>query len=308
MPKIKVQKSITINAPVDKVFNTLNDFHTWSAWSPWLISEPEATVNVNEDGKYYEWIGNRIGSGNMTIEKETAPNTIECDLTFLKPWKSKAKTSFQMNPKGDNTTEVTWFMDSSLPFFMFWMKKTMTVFIGEDYKRGLNMLKEYIEDGKVKSSLDFIGRTNYEGCNYIGVKRETTMDAFGPEMRQDFEKLMTYCQKNNIQPAELPFSMYHKFDMVKKRVSYTGGMPVDAVPEDLPAEFISGTIPAIPIYKLRHTGAYKHLGNAWTTMYTMHRNKEVKLNKKVHPFELYINNPNEVAEEDLITDICFAVK
>lgn len=308
MPKLKVQKSITIDAPIDKVYSRLNDFHHWLVWSPWLIAEPEAKVNVNEDGKYYEWEGNRVGSGNMTVEKENAPNAIEYDLTFLKPWKSKAKTSFQLREKGGDQTEVTWFMDSSLPFFMFWMKKMMVAFIGQDYERGLTMLKEYVEDGKVNSKLEFVGTETYDGCNYIGVKRDTTMDAFGPEMQEDFENLLQYCKDNNLEITSEPFSIYHKFDMVKQKVSYTGGVPVSTIPGNLPTRLMSGTIPATKIYRLRHVGAYKHLGNAWTTMYMMQRNKELKSSKKLHPFELYVNGPDEVSEDELITDICFALK
>ena len=307
MPKVNVQKSITINAPVEKVFKTLSDFHHWQAWSPWLVTEPEAKVKVNEDGKYYEWEGKRVGSGNMSIKQASAPDSIDYDLNFLKPWKSSSKVKFECQSKGKGT-EVTWYMDSSLPFYMFWMKKMMIAYIGADYDRGLNMLKDYVEDGNIKSSLDFIGNTTYEGCQYIGIKGDSSMDTFGPEMQKDFEKLMAYCKDKGLEASGYPFSIYHKFDMVKNKVSYTGGVPLENIPDDLPAGFIKSEIPSVQIYKLRHVGAYKHLGNAWSTMYSMHRNKEIKPIKKIHPFELYVNGPNEVSEEKLITDICFAIK
>ena len=131
--------------------------------------EPEAKVTVQEDGKYYEWSGNRVGSGNMTVLKEQTNEWIECDLTFLKPWKSKAKVKFNLKSEGDST-RITWNMDSSLPFFMFFMKKMMEAFVGMDYERGLNMLKDYSEDDKVHSHMEFKGRQTYPGCNYIGVK------------------------------------------------------------------------------------------------------------------------------------------
>ncbi len=307
MPKFNVQKSITINASAGKVFDVISDFHHWPVWSPWLVSEPEAKVDIDEDGQYYEWLGNRVGSGNMKVKQATAPNTIDYDLNFLKPWKSSSKVKFECKAKG-NDTEVIWSMDSSLPWFMFWMKKMMIAFIGADYDRGLNMLKEYVEDGKVNSNLDFIGHTQYEGCQYIGIKRETSMDKFGPEMQQDFEKMMAYCEENGLEIFSPPFSIYHKFDMVKNKVNYTGGVPLNNIPDNLPADFIKGEIPATTVYKLRHKGAYKHLGNAWSTMYAMHRNKEIKPIKKIHPFELYMNSPKDVSEEELITDVCFAVK
>ena len=67
-----------------------------------------------------------VGSGNMNVTAENAPQSIDYDLTFLKPWKSRAKVRFELERKGDGT-KTTWFMESSLPFFMFWMKKMMAL-------------------------------------------------------------------------------------------------------------------------------------------------------------------------------------
>ena len=88
MPKMNVAKSITINAPQQKIKEFLADFHNWTNWSPWLICEPEATINYADNGKYYKWEGNRVGGGEMKVTAEK-DNRIDYDLTFLKPWKSR---------------------------------------------------------------------------------------------------------------------------------------------------------------------------------------------------------------------------
>ncbi len=304
MPKIYVRKSIQINAPASEVFLKLNDFHQWPAWSPWLIQEPEAAVNVAKDGKSYSWEGKRVGSGNMKVLSEIANQSLRCDLNFIKPWKSHAITGFQLKEK-DGGTEVTWTMDSSLPFFMFWMKKRMVAFIGADYDRGLQMLKDLVEEGKVHSALDFKGESNFDGCTYIGVKTSCTTEEVGSKMSADFEKIMANVEHSNI--AGTPLSIYHKWDLVNGTGSYTAAVPVKEVPNPLPDGMLSGSIPPTRIYTLRHTGKYIHLGNAWTTLYGMHRAKTLKMKKGIHPFETYINDPAEVAPEALITDINFAV-
>ena len=125
MPKMHIEKSISIDAPVDKVFKVLNDYNTWSTWSPWLIMEPDAEVKVEEGGKAYSWNGKLVGSGEMKMTAEDVNKSLHMDLTFLTPWKSQAKVWFEFESDGDKT-KVTWFMDSSLPFFLFWMKKMMT--------------------------------------------------------------------------------------------------------------------------------------------------------------------------------------
>jgi len=154
MPKMQIEKSTVIDAPVEKVYNVLSDFNQWKPWSPWLITEPEAKVTVAEDAKSYEWEGKRTGAGKMAITDESTNHSINIDLNFFKPWKSKAKVRFRIEHEGEGT-KVTWFMDSSLPFFMFWMTKMMTALIGMDYDRGLSMLKEYAETGAVSTKLDF---------------------------------------------------------------------------------------------------------------------------------------------------------
>ncbi len=103
MPKMSIKRFVQVNAPVDKVFNVLNDFNSWTAWSPWLIMDPNAKVTVRDDAKYYEWEGERVGSGNMAITREKENESIDYDLLFLKPWKSKAKVSFYTKANGDQT-------------------------------------------------------------------------------------------------------------------------------------------------------------------------------------------------------------
>ena len=307
MPKIQVKRSVLINSPADKVYQVICDFNHWTSWSPWLIMEPEAKVEVAEDAKSYSWEGSRVGSGKMKISDEKENQELKIDLNFLKPWKSYAAVKFELNPKADQT-ELTWYMDSSLPFFMFWMKKQMEAYVGNDYERGLALLKDYVEDDKVHSELSFEGVSVFKGCKYVGVKTSCSIDSIGAAMEKDFEKLWGVMKDNSELVAGNGFSMYHKWDFVSGKAQYTSGIPVLKVPENLPSGFISGEIPETKVHTVSHTGPYGHLGNAWSTQYNMQRNKEFKLNKKIHPFEVYRNNPNDVSEHELITDIHFPVK
>ncbi len=305
MPKMMIDKSIFINKSPQEVFTKLNDFDHWSPWSPWLIMEPGVKVDVAEDKKFYEWNGDIVGSGNMKITNEKENESIDYDLNFLKPWKSYAKVGFKLKPEGEGT-HVTWSMDSSMPFFMFFMKKMMTAFIGMDYERGLKMLKDYVEDGEVHSKLDFKGINPYDGCTYVGVKTSCSIDAMADKMKEDFGKLMNDVDHELVTgPA---FSIYHKWDVVKQQTEYTAAVPVKSVPANLPGGTISGTVPKTKVHSIEHTGPYPHIGNAWSAQYSLHRAKKFKSNKKIMPFEVYISNPMEVPENELKTVIHFPVK
>ncbi|CAM1344424.1 SRPBCC family protein [Tenacibaculum amylolyticum] len=305
MPKMNVSKSIIINASKEKIKEFLADFHNWKNWSPWLICEPEATVNYAEDGKYYKWEGNRVGSGEMSVLNES-DNSINYDLTFLKPWKSKAKVAFNFKDTQEGT-EVEWTMESSLPFFMFWMKKSMQIYIGMDYERGLRMLKEEIEEGTVHSKIEIMEVNNFEGGSFIGKKTDTAFSKIAEAMEKDFGDLKEYIAKNNIDVIGVPFSEYQKFNLVKDNVVYVTGFPVKEKPDNLPNDFFFGNLSKRKMQTVRHTGKYEHLGNAWSTIMMMERNKEFKKDKKGAPLEIYINDPSQAKPEEMIVDISMPI-
>lgn len=269
--------------------------------------EPGAKVDVGSDAKSFSWEGDRVGAGNMKVISEEVNQSVSFDLNFLKPWKSTAKTKFELKNNGDST-EVTWIMNSSLPFFMFWMKKMMLAFISMDYDRGLALLKDYVEDGEIHSKLEFKGETAYAGCNYIGFKNSCAIKSMGDSMKNDFNKLHSYASEHGDNIDGPPLTIYHKWDMVKGQVEYTSGFPMKEISKDLPSDMISGSIPDTKVYSLAHTGPYTHLGNAWSTLYTMQRNKEFKLNKQADPFEVYVSNPEEVTANELVTVINFPIQ
>ena len=304
MPKMHIGRSIEIKKPMSEVKSKVGDFHTWASWSPWLIMEPEAMVKVRADGKYYSWEGKRTGSGEMTITEDSG-DTIKMELTFLKPWKSKAKTNMHLKDMGDST-RLTWTMDSSLPWFMFWMKKSMEGFVGMDYERGLNMLKEWIESGTINSKLKWEGVKPFEGCDYIGVTTTCDIKDVGSSMTKDFDKLANAVDTSNI--AGPAFSIYHKWDVAKGKVTYTSGMPVKDAPASISSDLNLGKLPKMSTYVLSHYGDYQHLGNAWSTMSTMQRNKEFKVIKGQHPFEVYKSMPGSVPVDQIHTEIHFPVQ
>ncbi|MCH6257369.1 SRPBCC family protein [Puniceicoccaceae bacterium K14] len=307
MPKFSITKSTTINSPQEMVFTTVRDFHQWPTWSPWLIAEPDCDVNVAEDGMSYTWDGKIVGSGKMEILDETPNNQISYRLTFLTPWKSVSSVSFSFQAKGE-ATEVTWTMDGSLPFFLFWMKKMMVAFVGMDYERGLSMLKDYCETGNVPSKLGFNGTQSFQGFSYIGLKTSCSIADMGDRMKSDFENLWATVSEAKIEPTGKPFSIYHKHDPVSGRSEYTIGVPIVSTPSSIPSSLISGTIASCETWSVTHTGPYRHLGNPWSAGMMYARAKAFKQQKGIHPFEVYDNDPTETSENDLQTTIHFAVK
>lgn len=306
MPKTHISRSKIINAPAERVFKAVGNLDEWEAWSPWMMMEPEATVTVAADGQSYSWQGERVGEGSMAITDSVDNQSARYDLTFLKPFKSKAKVGMDLEAV-EGGTKITWSMDSQLPFFLFFMKGMMEAYVGMDYERGLNNLKDYVEDGEVHSKLNFVGDNDYAGCNYVGIKRATTISEMPEFMKSDCERLASWGVENGLNPAEM-LCIYHDYNPIKNSCAYTAALPYLEKPKTIPEGFVEGTQAPTKLHTVEHIGPYAHLGNAWSTMYNMVQSKSIKPNKKYHPFETYGNSPQDTDPNDLITRVNFAVK
>lgn len=303
MPDIHVSCSTDIAAPVSTVQRTLTDFETWPAWSPWLYMEPEAKIsyrgNKGETGHGYDWSGDKVGAGGMTL-LESTDTSLKCDLKFLKPFKSQADVSFVLEEKHQKTTQVTWTMESHLPFFMFWMSGTMTGMIHSDYRRGLALLKDYIEIGRIRSSSTLFGIVDIADKHYVGHRAISDMSSISNTLENSFA--LAKQGSANLVVAGTPFCIYHKVDMKNQTFDFTAAIPTDQL-ATVASPLSASTRPACRALKTVHVGDYAHLGNAWALLMGEARHRKLKTHRSQAPFEVYLNDPNETAPDELITEL-----
>ena len=310
MPAFNVVSSIEIDVPASRVREALSDFKTWPIWSPWLIMERECKVtykgSAGELGHGYDWDGQKVGAGGMTLTSLDA-NRMEADLLFLKPWKSKADIAFEFESVNDSKTHVKWFMDSSLPFFMFFMLKKMKAMIGGDYDRGLSMLKDYLETGKVPSNTVVEGVVDVPASLYAGKTYHAAMSDISDSMGAAFPEVFNAVTEAKAQINGMPFSIYNNMDIVKKTCMYTAAIPVaESVVAGHGVQ--CSDRPACKALKVVHTGPYRHLGNGWSTGMSDMRHAKMKMDKANPPFELYVNDPEDTPEDSLVTEIYMPVR
>ena len=226
MPKLEIESSILIEAPISEVYNLVSEYKRWPEWSPWLVAEREAVLEFGDDGRSYSWDGAIVGSGNMQLLEDETDTSLKMQLTLLTPWKSKSEVHFQFEKAYDNT-RVTWRMNGSLPFFMFFLRSMMETLIEMDYERGLRMLKDLVENGSVPSTIELKPEASHPNCQYVGIVRNCSMAEMPDCMGADFGKLKDYFAENQIQLSAPAFSIYSKWNLSKGFVEYTACFPVD---------------------------------------------------------------------------------
>jgi hypothetical protein len=115
----RVERSIRVSAPPEKIFHYVNDFHQWGVWSPYERLDPSMKRSYDGTpsgkGAVYEWDGHN-------------------------------RAAFDFQPVGSGT-RVTWSMDGPSPY----IAKVMGLFfnmdrlIGGDFETGLANLKAVSE-------------------------------------------------------------------------------------------------------------------------------------------------------------------
>ncbi len=147
----RVQRAIAVTAPAEKIFPLINDFHHWSAWSPYEHRDPAMKRSFSGagagKGAIYAWDGNKnIGSGRMEILESASPSKILIKLDFFRPFEGHNTAEFTMLPHA-GTTDLTWVMYGPASFISKLMQVFMSLdnMIGKDFETGLANLKKLTE-------------------------------------------------------------------------------------------------------------------------------------------------------------------
>lgn len=305
MPKFQVTRSIVVNASAEQVYGALADFNTWTTWSPWLIAEPEAAVTVSPDsssvGSTYAWAGTITGQGKLQHRKLVPHVLIEDDLNFVKPFKSYADVIFRLSAEASGT-KVTWSMNSSMPWFLFFMVPMMKTLIGMDYSRGLAMFKEWLETGNITSQTTIHGIESAKPFRMVGIAASCAVDQVSVSMEQSFGQTHSELERLKIPMDGEMISVYTKFRVKEAIFEYISGYIVPEhvqVPEGSPLK--SWTLPTTRVFRVEHRGAYQHLGNAWSIANQLVRFKKLKQHS-AGTYEIYRTVP-PVADAALVTDV-----
>jgi len=146
-----VARTVSVAAPAPVVFAQVNDFHKWSAWSPWAKMDP-AMKQAYEGaplgtGAVYTWVGNHdVGEGRMTITESRPSDLIRIKLEFFKPFAGVSTAEFTFKPDGQQTL-VAWSMTGRATFVTKAVQLFLNVdkMIGDNFESGLARIKSLAE-------------------------------------------------------------------------------------------------------------------------------------------------------------------
>jgi hypothetical protein len=147
----RMSRSATMAAPPTAVFEQINDFHKWDAWSPWAKLDPNSKVSfegpTSGKGAIFKWSGNsEVGEGQQTIVDSRPGELVRIKLDFVRPMAGTSDVEFTFKPEGANTL-VTWSMSGKNNFIGKAMSLAMDCekMMAPYFEKGLASIKAIVE-------------------------------------------------------------------------------------------------------------------------------------------------------------------
>ena len=148
-PKFKVTRSISVNAPPEKVYALVVDPRRWKEWSVWNRRDPAMQITYEGPpsgvGAVWAWKSASQGAGRMSFTAADPAARLGYDLYFP-DFGTTSSGDLRFSAEGSGT-RVNWTMDGDMgknPLF-HWMALFADGMVGKDFEGGLANLKQVAE-------------------------------------------------------------------------------------------------------------------------------------------------------------------
>jgi hypothetical protein len=147
-----IEREITINRPLQDVFNYLKHLKNQDNFSKWVMTDPDMKKEFRGTdgtlGFVYAWDGNKqAGAGEQEIIKIAEGNRLDIEVRFLRPFAGIAKTPFITEAISADQTKVKWGMSSKMnyPANIMLIFMNPDKILGNDLEISLKTLKGILE-------------------------------------------------------------------------------------------------------------------------------------------------------------------
>ncbi len=138
----RVERSATIAATPQALFEQVNDHKKFALWNPWEKMDPTSkTVYSGADtgvGAVASWKGDTVGEGSATITESKPGELVRQRMDWKKPMEGVSTVDFTFKAEGDKT-KVTWAMYGENGFMgkLFSLFMSCEKMCGPEFEKGL---------------------------------------------------------------------------------------------------------------------------------------------------------------------------
>ncbi|MCG8435225.1 MAG: SRPBCC family protein [Gammaproteobacteria bacterium] len=314
-----VERSTTINASPETIFNIVNDFSEFNRWSPWAERDPD-TEYVFEGpasgvGAKMSWRSDNpdVGKGSQEIIESEPFTLVRVQLDFDDF--GRPVSFYRLDANEDGGTLVTWGFDQDYGLNLIFRYIGLMVddWVGADYESGLANLKTLVESMPppappepelVLETVDVVPMN----IAFVSVSSKIEDAAMQAAFADAYEKIRAFMEENGMQQADAPLAITTTWDEENNLFEFDAAMPIDhtdAQSND-DSEVRIGQTYSGKTLKAVHTGSYEGLFATYDAIDAYIEEHQLEVIGR--SWEHYIRDPSETPEEELITYIYFPIK
>lgn len=296
--EFRVRRSLTVAAPLQRVFTAIVDLRGWPEWSPWLLHEPDARLEFSEqpqqEGGCYSWDGERVGAGRLTHLSIVEGRRVQQEIEFRRPFKSVGEVNWEFEADSE-TTLVSWEMIGRMPFLFRFMAKHMAPMIERDYDLGLALLNGYLNPAAEHPRLEFAGAETLQDFSYWAVPFHGNLRQLESTRRSGIAALQAAAGGK----PGLALTLYRNLDPLASEYRAEIALPIA---DNTPAsnytrrQFRGGRY-----FKLVHKGSHRFLPLAWHALFSHCKMLGIKHDRDRPALEIYHDEPVDGADSNTFT-------
>lgn len=309
-----IERSITINAPSEIIWENINSLKAQHEWSPWAKRDPEMKTSyegvTGQVGSKYTWNGNEeVGSGYQIISAISEGARMEQKLTFTGDYESNADIWIDLQPEGESST-VIWGFRTEFDFLgsIFMLMQDLEAMIGADYEEGLGYLKEICESDVNAPFIDELptqefevdGQTiiekQFEPITYLAIRDEVNFEDLPKFFETNYGKIMENVVGAGYETAGMPSAIYFDWDKENQKADVAAAIPLKSLGVEM-IGFETITVDPGLVCQIEFIGSYDSLKTAHMALEKHFNNKEYVFSMAI---EEYITDPATVENESEI--------
>lgn len=293
LPKdANVQAEITINAPVETVYNNIADFKQWEKWSAWkemdTASKETYFGNTGQVGSGYTWVGQKTGEGKVTASVIKPNEEFGTDLEFIKPMEGKADADFKFSTQ-DGATKVVWTYHAKQAIPMNVMAFMMKGMLKQSFDRGLEKLKALSETQGAAAPSYTVTETHLPETHYLMVRKQLKWNEITSDLYANgYAKIAKAIGQNKLTAAGAPSGLSFAWDVQAQTADLGIAMPV-STPGKTKDDVLAYTMPATKAFTVDYYGAYEKVQAGYDAIEAAIKQKGLKV--KYPAVEQYITDP-----------------
>jgi effector-binding domain-containing protein len=316
LPKTRhVERSVVIDAPPCVVFAKVNGFRSFNDWSPFVAVMPDAEYEISGPdfgvGAKIAWTvkGPKPESGSQTIVANGPYERVDVELDL--GTQGLAQSTYLLQPEGEGT-RLTWAFDTDfgLDIFGRYFGLILDRQLGPLYAQGLANLK------RIAESLPKLDWSDLE-IEITNVPSRTiayTTGTSGSEpadiaaaLGAAYGRVAVYVTANGLNLDGQPIAITNYRD--DRGYGFDAGIPVSGPPTrgagpDSPVRM--GETYGGRVVRAVNVGPYTKLPNTYEIVDAFVEVHNLEPNGR--SWEVFVSDPGNTPEDELITEVYFPVK